>query len=209
MCNRYRGAREYGRLAAQRMFLPERLSNAVGAEVHPRAPGDVIAADGLQAMSWGFPRPMKGANGQPIKPKAVNNARDDKLKKWFWKDSFAHRRCLIPVRDWAEAAGPEGEMREVRYALPGRDGFMVAGLWRESGEWGRVYAMIMCPASAAMEDVHDRMPVILADDAHRRWLETGPDDALSLCVTWSGDLAVDHTGELWHRPRGTHQGALR
>ena len=30
-------------------------------------------------MTWGFPLVLKGKNGQPLKPKPVNNARTDKL----------------------------------------------------------------------------------------------------------------------------------
>ena len=59
-------------------------------------------------MTWGFPLVLTGKQGQKLKPKPVNNARTDKLQTAFWCDSFARRRCLIPVSEWAEAEGQKG-----------------------------------------------------------------------------------------------------
>ena len=61
-----------------------------------------------------------------------------------------------------------------------RDGqpFFMAGLWAEAhdpstGEVADTYTLIITDANATMR-VHDRMPVILATDAARRWIEPGP-----------------------------------
>jgi putative SOS response-associated peptidase YedK len=56
--------------------------------------------------------------------------------------------------------------------------FFMAGLWSEAhdpstGEVADTYTVIITDANAAMR-VHDRMPVILATDAARRWIEPGP-----------------------------------
>lgn len=56
----------------------------------------------------GLPPRRQGREGQPLKPKPVNNARADKLDGFFWRYSFAERRCLIPLTAWAEAGGAEG-----------------------------------------------------------------------------------------------------
>ena len=52
--------------------------------------------------------------------------------------------------------------------------FFMAGLWSEALDpaTGEV-AVIITDANATMR-VHDRMPVILATDAARRWIEPGP-----------------------------------
>src|SRR6476659_4480713 len=55
--------------------------------------------------------------------------------------------------------------------------FWMAGLWAEAhdpatGEVADTYTVIITDANAAMR-VHDRMPVILATDAARRWIEPG------------------------------------
>jgi putative SOS response-associated peptidase YedK len=59
----------------------------------------------------------------------------------------------------------------------GRPLFM-AGLWSNApapatGEVADTYTLIITDANVTMR-VHDRMPVILATDAARRWLEPGP-----------------------------------
>jgi putative SOS response-associated peptidase YedK len=56
--------------------------------------------------------------------------------------------------------------------------FFMAGLWAEAhdpstGEVADAYTIIITDANAAMR-VHDRMPVILATDAARRWIDRGP-----------------------------------
>ena len=73
----------------------------------------------------------------PLKPKPVNNTRADKLETFFWRYSFEERRCLIPLEAFAEAEGQRGQMTRTWITLPDRDLFAVAGIWRESEQWGR------------------------------------------------------------------------
>jgi len=74
-------------------------------EVYPGCSGLVVAHGELRSMVWCFPLTLKGKNGQPLKPKPVNNARTDKLDGFMWRSSFEKRRCLIPVSAFAEAQG--------------------------------------------------------------------------------------------------------
>jgi putative SOS response-associated peptidase YedK len=140
---------------------------------------------------------LKGKQGQPLKPKPVTNAREDKLHSAFWRDSFQHRRCLIPVSQWAEPQGEPRRMTRSWYGLPGEPLFSVAGLWRQSAEWGAVYTMVMVESSPEMAEVHDRMPVILRAEDHAAWVGGSPDEAFARCRTWEGELVADHTAERW------------
>jgi len=79
-----------------------------GGEIYPGYPGWVAVRGQLTSMAWGFPLVRKGAKGQPLKPRPVNNARSDKLASPFWRHAFEHGRCLVPVEEFAEAAGPSG-----------------------------------------------------------------------------------------------------
>jgi putative SOS response-associated peptidase YedK len=167
------------------------------AEVYPGYPGLVVAGGVVRTMTWGFPLVLRGARGQALKPKPVTNAREDKLDSAFWRDSFATRRCLIPVSAWAEPEGAERQMTRTWYALPGDQPFAVAGLWRPSDTWGHVYTMVMVPASPAMTDVHDRMPVLLTRDDWPVWQGDDPLAARALCRTWPGELVVDRTTDRW------------
>jgi len=196
MCNLYR--LHSGTAAIARLFdaIVGPDSNR-GDEVYPGYPGLVVADGVVRTMTWGFPLVLKGRAGQPLKPKAVTNAREDKLHTAFWKASFATRRCLIPVSAWAEAEGAAGQMTRTWYALQGDAPFAVAGLWRPTDRWGDAYAMVMVNSCAQMADVHDRMPVILARADWPAWLHADPEQAFSLCRTWGDGLTVDRTSERW------------
>ena len=79
----------------------------IGSEiVHPQSPGLVVRQENgkriLSSMTWGFPLVLKGAKGQPLKPRPVNNARTDKLGTPFWRRAFENRRCLIPLTQSVE-----------------------------------------------------------------------------------------------------------
>ena len=196
MCNLYRMTKGTAEVANLFAVAPDPGAN-FAAEVYPGYPGLVLAEGRARAMTWGFPLVLKGKQGQPLKPKPVTNAREDKLDTAFWRDSFARRRCLIPVSQWAEPRGAAGRMTRSWYGLPDQDLFAVAGLWRQSTEWGAVYTMVMTESSPDMADVHDRMPVIVRRDDWERWTDGGFEDALSLCRTWPGPLTADHTRGRW------------
>ncbi len=150
-------------------------------------------------MVWGFPLVLKGKNGQPLKPKPVNNARADKLDGFMWRYSFAERRCLIPVSAFAEAEGEKGAKTRTWFTLPDQDLFAVAGLWRDTDEWGPAYSMVMTEACIQMADVHDRMPVIVRTEEWSDWLDGPPDAAGLLCRPYSELMVVNRTAEPWMR----------
>ena len=196
MCNLYRMTKGVDEIARLFAAVPERGAN-FAEEVYPSYPGLVVAEGRARAMNWGFPLILTGKRGQKLKPKPVTNAREDKLHTAFWRDSFAHRRCLIPISAWAEPQGKPGQMTRSWYSLPGGEPFAVAGLWRASAEWGEVYTLVMAESSSQMAEVHDRMPVILAAEDWAGWTGATPEQAAALCRTWPGGLIADHTAERW------------
>src|SRR5579871_5026905 len=123
MCNLYTTRKSADEVAAFfGVSAPNVASFNVQAEVYPGYPGIVVRDDSegrtLRAMTWGFPLAMKSKRaGQPLRSKPVNNAREDKLGTAFWRDSFAKRRCLIPVSAWCEAEGERGRMTRTWYSL--------------------------------------------------------------------------------------------
>lgn len=196
MCNLYRMTKGTDEVA--RLFEAEPDFGAnYGEEVYPGYPGLVVAEGRARAMTWGFPLVLTGKKGQKLKPRPVNNAREDKLAGSFWKPSFERRRCLIPVSAWAEAEGPKGGKTRTWYSLPGQETFAVAGLWRPTPEWGDAYSMVMVDASPLMADVHDRMPLLLSPEDRAAWLSDDNEAALEVCRPWPGDLRIERTSERW------------
>ncbi|QYJ08245.1 SOS response-associated peptidase [Qipengyuania flava] len=197
MCNLYRMTKNKDEVAAWFDAVNELGGANFGDEVFPGYPGVVVAEGKLTQMSWGFPLVMKGKNGQPLKPKPVNNARTDKLDSFFWRYSFEERRCLIPVTGWAEAEGPKGGKTRTWLSRPDAELFAVAGVWRDSEEWGRCYSMVMTDAAGAASEVHTRMPVLLREEDRAVWTQGSPEEAFALCRPWEGALDLDRTDQPW------------
>ncbi len=198
MCNLYRMTKAPDEVAHLFDAVADKPSNA-GGEVYPGYPGYVIAEGRLKTMAWGFPLPMRGKSGQPLKPKPCNNARTDKLDGGFWRPSFEKRRCVIPVEAFAEAEGDRGAKTRTWISLPDQDVFGVAGIWRWSAEWGEVYSMMMTEACVQMDGIHDRMPVILQGETIETWLNGAPDEARSVCAPYMAILAIEKTAQPWVR----------
>lgn len=197
MCNLYRMTK--GRDEVARWFdaVDTAAGANFGAEVYPGYPGLVVADGNLRQMTWGFPRAMTGAKGQPLKPRPVNNARADKLESFFWRDSFARRRCLIPLTAWAEAEGVRGAMTRTWLAMAGEELFAAAAVWRESAEWGASYSMVMTESGGEVAAVHERMPVLLAREDWGRWTDGEPGEALGLCRPFAGHISIERTRDSW------------
>ena len=198
MCNLYRlskGPAEIAKLFAAQADPP---GNA-GEMVYPGYPGVVVAEGRVRQMTWGFPLAMKGKSGKPLRPKPVNNARTDKLDGGFWRPSFQARRCLIPLTEFAEAEGERGAMTRTWFALPDDEVFAVAGIWRDTAEWGPAYSMVMTEASIHVQGVHDRMPVILRRETWTDWLDGPPDDARILCQPYPAEMTIRRTTDPWFK----------
>jgi putative SOS response-associated peptidase YedK len=142
-------------------------------------------------MHWGFLMPQVGKSGQPIMPKAVNNARDDKVRSSsFWRSSFEERRCLIPASSFCEAKG----LKPATYywfALKGdedRPPFAFAGMWRGfrgqyRGELVEIetYTILTTTPNSVVKPIHpDRMPVILKPADYETWLTGNADEVENL-----------------------------
>ena len=63
-------------------------------------------------------------------------------------------------------------------------------------------------AGSAAEDVHSRMPVLLAPGDYTAWVSGTPDKALSLCRAWRGDITIDRTQQPWARGASEQPGLL-
>jgi putative SOS response-associated peptidase YedK len=214
MCNLYKMTKTVEEVARLFGAVAGPPGNA-GDTVYPGYPGIVVAPDGgtlrVRQMTWGFPLVLKGKNGQPLKPKPVNNCRTDKLRatvgldgratqaSFMWRYSFQERRCLIPVTAFCEAEGEKGAKTRTWFSLPDEELFAVAGIWRDTAEWGAAYSMVMTEACEHVAGVHDRMPAILPRGDWADWLDGPPDAAGLLCRPYEQGMLVERTGEAWVR----------
>ena len=203
MCNLYNIRSSQTEIADFFDAIAQDFGSNAAEEVYPGYPAPVVAQGTVRPMVWGFPLQRTGAKGQPLKPKPVNNTRTDRLKSVFWRNSFENRRCLIPVSRFAEAEGQKGAMTRTWFSMPVTPLFAVAGLWRQTDEWGEAFSMIMTEANDQVAPIHNRMPVILPRESWTTWLGATPQEAFGLCAPYAGALAVDRSEEPWFKPRGS------
>ncbi len=136
-----------------------------------------ILSDGYgnqpRLMRWGLvPRWSKEINSRY----AMINARDDRiLTTKSYAGPFRNQRCLIPASGFYEwKRGPRQARWPVRFTLKSEDTFAFAGIWeraRPGGEEVLSCSIITTAANRLVSTIHDRMPVILAPEDYRRWMD--------------------------------------
>jgi putative SOS response-associated peptidase YedK len=109
--------------------------------------------------------------------------------------AFQRRRCLVPVDSFYEWKR-EGTIRQP-YRVARSDGrpLALAGLW---AGWHdpvtetvrRTFTIVTTRPNDALVDLHDRMPVIVPDDAWSRWLSPSIPDRGELLALLEPDDAV-------------------
>ncbi len=98
-----------------------------------------------------------------------------------FRDPFARKRCLVPVDSFYEWKRDGSIRQPFRIArLDGRP-LALAGLWSgwrdpETDTVRRTFTIITTTPNRALADVHDRMPVVIADSAWDQWLDPTPVD---------------------------------
>lgn len=112
----------------------------------------------IEIMRWGFKLPDR----------LLFNARSEGIEtSKFWKDSFEHRRCIVPADsffEWQQVKS--GKKPKFEFTVPDRQPFGMAGLWSSwknprSEQWEHTFAILTGEANAVMRSIHDRQPTIL------------------------------------------------
>lgn len=116
-----------------------------------------------EAVKWGFPDfRSKGV---------IINARGETApEKPMFRKSLETRRCIIPscgFYEWSHA----GPKTKYQFHLPGEGALYMAGLYNDfNGE--RRFTILTTAANQSIEDIHNRMPVVLARQEMDQWLDS-------------------------------------
>jgi len=117
---------------------------------------------------WGYVPPWAADEGSA----AIINARAETVAdKPAFRDALAHRRCLVLADSFFEWRSAGRTKVPYRILLKSGEPFAFAGIWQESGDGVPGFAIITTPANQLVANIHDRMPVILAQNGERPWLE--------------------------------------
>lgn len=142
-------------------------------------------------MKWGLLQPWNKEKSEAFK---TFNAKSETLEeKPTWKKPFKSQRCLVIADgffEWkteressdlfGEASGKPVK-KPYRIRLKSKDQFAMAGLYNEwmdpaTGEISETFSIVTTEANELMKPLHDRMPVILPDEAHRLWMDKREND---------------------------------
>ena len=135
----------------------------------------VINEDGRKAlaMRWGL---IPYSAKELPKGRPIINARDDSVvTNGLFKNALTRRRCLILAEGFYEWR-KDGKLRTpFYYTLKGGETFAFAGLWSiwknpSNGEVVNSCAIVTTAPNDLTAQVHDRMPVILPEEAEEFWL---------------------------------------
>jgi len=105
------------------------------------------------------------------------NARAESISSMpAFRESFRRRRCLVPVDAFYEWKRQDGVRQPYRiFRADGRP-LALAGLWAgwknpETDEVRRTFTIVTTTPNAVVAELHNRMPVIVPDEAWARWLD--------------------------------------
>ncbi len=162
-------------------------ANAALSELTPRyniAPTQAVAvitadeqnARHLEFFQWGLI--PSWAKDPKIGYKLINARAETLVEKPSFRTALKKRRCLIPADgfyEWKRA----GKTKTPMYIqLKSGEPFALAGLyefWKpaDSETLVKSCTIITTEPNALMQDIHDRMPVILKPQAYATWLTAG------------------------------------
>jgi putative SOS response-associated peptidase YedK len=130
----------------------------------------------LARMRWGLVPSWWSKPLKELKLATFNARAETVAKKPFFRSAFKRTRCLIPVLGYYERQNtPSGKQPYHFTARDGSPALTIAGLWDEwrdkvSGEVLKSCTMIITEANESVAEVHDRMPVLLAEKDFEPWL---------------------------------------
>jgi putative SOS response-associated peptidase YedK len=148
--------------------------------IAPTQPVAVIPNNGLNRLDffvWGLI--PSWAKDPEIGNRLINARAETLAEKPSFRTAFRRRRCLIPADgfyEWRQEPGQKAKTPMYIRLASGKP-FAFAGLWDlwNSPDGSEIYSctIITTTPNSFMESIHNRMPVILPEEAYSQWLETG------------------------------------
>lgn len=158
-------------------------------------------------LRWGLiPSWAKDAK---IGYRLINARAETVAEKPAFRAAFKRRRCLIPADGFYEWKQLDAKKKQPYYITrPDGGPFAFAGLWEHwtppDGSEVESCTIVTTEANEQMEELHDRMPVILDPDNYDRWLNPGVEDRdelVPLLRPDAGALRLTPVSTLVNSPR--------
>lgn len=137
-----------------------------------------------QYLRWGL-IPFWSDGPDHFSSDLINARAETVAEKPAFRKQLYSQRCVVPINgfyEWKET----GDGKQPYWIYPSStDFFGLAGLWDawsddESDKTVHSFTIITTDANEKMNDLHDRMPVILSENEYDTWLDTDEDDLETL-----------------------------
>ena len=160
--------------------------------------------EGIRLFRWGL-IPFwvtEESEANDIMMKTFNARSETISTKPAFRESFATRRCLVPVKGFFEWQHVGGRKIPWYITLGGEEIFSLAGIWDsctlQGGVTTNTFSVVTTRANELMAEIHNtkkRMPVILPATAERLWLKEGitGEAQASLMEPVSAEMLEAHT----------------
>lgn len=126
----------------------------------------------LKLLQWGFLASWQVDFAGATRP--INARSETVAEKPVFKAAYRSRRCIIPANSFYEWRG-EGRTKECfQIGLADHPSFGMAGVYETwEGHEGCIESMaiLTCGPNRQMEEIHDRMPVMLRREEFESWLD--------------------------------------
>ncbi|PZT54112.1 SOS response-associated peptidase [Paenibacillus silvae] len=136
----------------------------------------------LGALRWGLV--PSWAKDDKIGNKMINARAETLAEKPAFKRLISSKRCIIPTNGFYEWQKDGSGKRPMRILMKDDRLFSLAGLYDtwtdQDGKKLSTCTIITTEPNSLMEDIHNRMPVILHPDNEAEWLGRDNDDVNSL-----------------------------
>ncbi len=157
--------------------IPDELSPRYN--ISPSQPVAVVPNDGenrLDFYTWGLI--PSWAKDPEIGNRMINARAETLVEKPSFRNAFRRRRCLVLADgfyEWRKKPDQQGKTPMYITLLSGQP-FGLAGLWESwqapDGSNLNSCTIITTQPNTLMQDIHNRMPVILPEEAYSLWLES-------------------------------------
>lgn len=119
---------------------------------------------------WGF-RPQWADESAP---QPINAKSETVATSRYFRDAFAHRRCLIPASGWYEWRKTDSGKQPHYITLADNDDIVMffAGIWESTDPktLASCCAILTEPTSPQLAHIHSRQPVVLDPDCRYDWV---------------------------------------
>lgn len=117
--------------------------------------------------------------------KTINARAETAHRLPAFRAAFRQRRCLIPADGFYEWRRDQDGKTPFWFHLAGEQPFAFAGLWErweppDGGPPLDTFTILTTEANELVQQIHSRMPVILAPNAYALWLDPAVQDPAAL-----------------------------